>query len=145
LFRGGEPPGERDFLGTTITTFSLPNPAMFSDPTAKPREFNVAVSRGYVAFSSDAAILEEFLRSADNPVKPLSQVPGFTEAMEAVVAPGNSLLSYENQRETVRWRLEALRQAATNEVSDQQPGLTPIPESLGLGMPRQELKEWVDF
>jgi hypothetical protein len=145
LFRGGEPASDRDFLGTTIITFSLPNPAMFNDPTAKPREFNVAVSRGYVALSTDSAILEEFLRSADNPVKPLRQVPGFAEALEVVSAPGNSLLSYENQRETARLRLEALRQSATNEAPDLQPGMTPIQESLGLGLPRNELKGWFDF
>jgi len=145
LFRGGEPPAERDFLGTTITTFALPNSGMMADPNAGPREFNVATSRGYLAFSSDAATLEEFLRSADSPVKPLRQVAGFAEAAEAVSDPGNSLLTYENQRETARSRLEALRQASGDDQPAEQPGMTPITESLGLGMPRNELKEWFDF
>ncbi|MCU0787880.1 MAG: hypothetical protein MUC91_06775 [Verrucomicrobia bacterium] len=145
MFSRGNPPTTREFLGTTIHSFELPNPAMEYDPQATPRKLSLAVSRGYVAVTSDDAILEEFLRSADHPVKPLRQLPGLLQSAESVTGPGNSLLSFENQREAMRLQLQVLRQTATNSTPELQAPMTPITESLGVGMPRTGLTEWFDF
>ncbi len=141
----GKTPATREFLGTTIQTFELANPAMAANPDATARKFNVAVSRGYVAFTADDAILEEFLRSADTPVKPLRQTAGLAESTEAVTGPDTSLLSFEDQKASMRVQLELLRQLATNSSPELQDPMTPIPESLGVGLPRQGLTEWFDF
>ena len=59
-------PAEREFLGRKI--FSVPLPAMpFAAGSGapnpnRPRTLHYTASGGYVAFSTDNAILEEFLR-----------------------------------------------------------------------------------
>jgi len=145
MFLRGAPPTTREFLGTTIHTFKLPNPAAVTNPDAPDRKLNVAVSRGYVAFTSDDAILEEFLRSADSPVRPLRQLPGLAASTEMVMEPGTSLLSFEDQKETMRIQMQVLRQLSTNTTPELQDPMTPIPESLGVGMPRKGLTDWFDF
>jgi hypothetical protein len=145
MFSRGAPPSTREFLGTTIHSFELPNPAMEYDPQATARKLSLAVSRGYVAVTSDDAILEEFLRSADNPVKPLRQLPGLMESAETVAGPGNSLFSFEDQRQVMRLQLEVMRHLATNSTPELQDPMTPITESLGVGMPRTGWTEWFDF
>ena len=145
MFLQGQPPATREFLGTTIHSFQLPGDATAMGPEAVARRMNVAASRGYVAFTADDAILEEFLRSADNPVKPLRQIPGLAESTEAVSGPGTSLLSFEDQKETMRVQLELLRQLSTNSTPELQDPMTPIPESFGVGLPRNGLTDWFDF
>jgi hypothetical protein len=145
MFLQGASPATREFLGTTIYTFALPGAAMSMNPEAPTHQFNVAASRGYVAFSKDNAILEEFLRSADNPVKPLRQTPGFAESTEAVSRPGTSLLSFEDQKETMRLLFKTFRQMSTNTTAELLDPMTPIPESLGVGLPRNGLTDWFDF
>ncbi|MCU0771198.1 MAG: hypothetical protein MUE94_05430 [Verrucomicrobia bacterium] len=143
MFLRGNPPATREFLGTTIHTFDLPNPAMTADATA--RKINVAVSRGYVAFTADEPILEEFLRSADSPVPPLRQAPGLAASTEAVTGPGTSLLSFEDQKAGMRLQVALFQQWATNSTPEVEDPMTPIPESMGLGLPRKGLKEWFNF
>jgi hypothetical protein len=145
MFLQGAPPATREFLGTTIHTFELPAGAMSLDPNAGLSEVKVAASRGYVAFTADDAILEEFLRSGDDPVKPLRQIAGLAESTEAVSGPGTSLLSFEDQKETMRIQLDILRDLSTNASPALQDPMTPIPESLGVGMPRNGLTDWFDF
>jgi hypothetical protein len=145
MFLPGKTPSTREFLGTTIHTLELANPALAANPEAAPRKFNVATSRGYVAFSADDAILEEFLRSSDTPVKPLRDTPGLAESTEAVSGPNSSLLSFEDQKASMRLQFEMLRQLATNATPGLQDPMTPIPESLGVGLPRKGLTEWFDF
>ena len=95
---------ERDFLGRKIYSFSLP---MGANPDAKPLSY--AASAGYVAFSSDAAALEEFLRSGEGNVKPLREFPGLTEAAQKVGSTGNGYFAFENQKETRRAAFETAK------------------------------------
>jgi hypothetical protein len=145
MFLQGTPPPTREFLGTTIHTIELPAGALSMNPGAGSSEVQVAANRGYVAFSIDDAILEEFLRSADDPVNPLRQVAGLAESTEAVSGPGTSLLSFEDQKERMRLQFDLLRQLSTNAMTELQDPMTPIPESFGVGMPRNGLLDWFDF
>jgi hypothetical protein len=142
LGRGaGTTPKTREFLGTTIHLLELPA----GNPAAGPNILSFAATRGYVAISKDEAILEEFLRSSDSPSRPLRQLPGLAEAIEQVREPGTSVLSFENQKEGMRTYFDALRRIGENGETSQQSGMTPIGETLGVGMPRKGLAEWFDF
>jgi hypothetical protein len=92
----------RDFLGHKIYAVSQ-RPQRRADGTvvtAPP--LLMSSSGGYAAFSSDAGILQEYLRSADGKVKPLSDLPGLSAAMERVGGSSGGLAGYQNQRETMR-------------------------------------------
>src|SRR6185436_4904445 len=111
---------EREFLGRKI--FSLPAPALpLPVPTgttpAPPRTLNFAASGGYVAFSTDVSLLEEYLRSSDSQGKALRETAGLAEAAQRVTGPGAALFGYQNQVEAMRATLDLLKKdpaSATN-------------------------------
>ncbi len=81
----------REFLGRKIQTMEMGTNAL-----------NMVASGGYVAISSDNAILEEHLRSADTPPKPLRETPGFMDAAQKVGGANTGWFTFENQVETMR-------------------------------------------
>ncbi len=141
--QSGAPPEEREFLGRKI--YSVPLRAiglpMGATPVSgAPARLNYAASGGYVAFSTDAATLEEFLRTSDSQGKMLRETPGFGEAAQKVLGPGASLFGFENQAELLRGWFEILRTnpaLATNSTASSVAGMLPIP-AIGL-------KDWFDF
>jgi hypothetical protein len=96
---------ERDFLGRKI--YSVVIPSMGADN--KPRPLTYAASGGYVAFSTDAATLEEYLRSGEGNVKPLRELPGLNEAVQNVGGTGSGYFSFQNQTETARAAFDAAK------------------------------------
>jgi hypothetical protein len=107
------PVKEREFLGKKIYSISMTPPAgALPDPDdekggkANPPQpanvMNFCASAGYVAFSSDPSMIEEFLRSAENPPKPLRGTPGLAEAAQKVGGMENGLFTYENQAEALK-------------------------------------------
>jgi len=86
---------------------------------------------GYVAFTTDAGIMEEFLRSADANVKPLRETAGLSDAAARVGGTGTGLFSYQNQREGMRISFKLFKYAI-----DSDPTMRAIP---------QELRDWADF
>jgi hypothetical protein len=131
---------EREFLGRKV--YSLPQPS----PTpgdAKEGEHNLsfAASGGYVALSTDAALLEEYLRSTESKAKSLRESPGFTEAAEKVGGMNLGLFGYANDAESMRVVWDLLKKNSD------------APESLFLGgafagLASDEIKkfkEWVDL
>ncbi len=110
---------EREFLGKKVYSMSLGEMPEEEDaagdkttdkPAAtKPPTFSFASSSGYVAFSTDDGMLEDFLRSGENPPKPLRSAPGFSEAAQKAGGLENGLFGYENQAESFRIALEALK------------------------------------
>ncbi len=113
---------EREFLGKKIYSLSMAStapepgqePAEPKDPKA-PKEasapgssLNFCASAGYVAFSSDNVLIEEFLRSGENPPKPLRSLPGLSEAAQKAGGMENGLFTYENTAENLRLATRAL-------------------------------------
>jgi hypothetical protein len=94
---------ERDFLGRKV--YSVVIPSMGADN--KPRPLTYAASGGYVAFSTDAATLEEYLRSGEGNVKPLREWPGLNGAAQNVGGTGSGYFSFQNQAETARAAFES--------------------------------------
>lgn len=95
---------ERDFLGRKVYSFTLPTAG---DPNGKPLSY--AASAGYVAFSSDVATLEEYLRSGESMPKSLRNFAGLNEAAQKVGGTGSGYFSFENQSDTTRSAFETAR------------------------------------
>lgn len=133
---------EREFLGRKVYTMSLP-------PTANPqggkpieRALSYAASGGYVALSTDVAMLEEYLRSSESNGKKLTETPGLAEAAQKVGGMGTGLFSFENENEVTRTRFEALRKEPST-FSDLF-NRSPLKARLGADNDRK-LKDWADF
>ena len=95
---------EREFLGRKVYSFTLPTTG---EANAKPLSY--AASAGYVAFSSDVATLEEYLRSGEGAVKSLRDFSGLNEAAQKVGGTGSGYFSFENQNETARSAFETAK------------------------------------
>jgi hypothetical protein len=125
-------PEPRDFLGKKIYTITRPAPQFPGAPPAT--SLYLTTSGGYVAMSTDASIVEGFLRSAGNPVKPLSATAGLAEAAQHVGGMGNGLFGYENQRAIMRSAFTLVKNsAASNGGID---AMSALPEGL---------RDWMDF
>jgi hypothetical protein len=137
----GANPKSREFLGKKIFSVKLPALPMGGSPTAN-RTLSYVASRGYVAFSTDDAILEEFLRSGEGQTKPLRDTPGLTEAIARVGGPSTGWLTYENESETMRLMFESLRQSAgeTNSIAR-----SVLASTVPFASPEKQFKDWLDF
>ena len=107
------PKDTREFLGRKIYTGF---PARFapgagapgmegSDDAPSARSLNYAASSGYVAISTDASMIEEYLRSSDSQQKALRETPGLmTDAIYAKArrAPARAGSVTKTRRETLR-------------------------------------------
>ena len=126
---GAEPP--RDFLGHKIYSIAL-RAQHAADGTAVPAApLLVSSSGGYVAFSVDPGILEEYLRSADGKTKPLNQLPGLADAEQQVGGANGGLFGYQNQRDTMRTSFKLLKNAGSSDLS--------------MKMFPPAFREWMDF
>jgi hypothetical protein len=129
---------EREFLGRKVYSMTLPNSA----GTSKPLSY--AASGGYVAFSSDVATLEEYLRSGEGNLKPLREFPGLNEAVQKVGGTGHGYFSFKNQNETARAAFEAARKDP--KAGEALLGGGPLSMLLGLtGGQGAGISEWMDF
>ena len=72
-----------------------------------------AASGGYVAISSDAATLEEHLRSGEGTTKSLRDFAGLKEAAQKVGGMASGYFSFENQNESGRAAFDAAKKDAT--------------------------------
>lgn len=120
----------RDFLGHKIYSITMrqqrgPNGATIQSPPV-----NISSSGGYLAFTSDASILEEYLRSADGKSKPLRESAGFAQAAQHV-GTGGGIFGYQNQRETMRSTFRLLKDASAADTT--------------MKMFPPTVREWVDF
>jgi hypothetical protein len=137
-------PKEREFLGRKIYSVPLPGPsapgANLSDATPGQRTLSYAASSGYVAISTDASMVEEFLRSGDSSRKALRETTGLTDAIAKAGGSSTGLFGYENQAETTRAVFEALRNNPTTNSAGSAllPGLGVLPSA-------GTFKDWMDF
>jgi hypothetical protein len=138
---GSGPPQEREFLGRKICSTALPQ--LPGSAAAKPQSLHLSASGGYVALSTDAALLEEYLRSSDSKPKPLAEIPGLAEAAQKIGGTATGLFGCQDDRENMRALLEALK--------NDQGGWarlfagTPFADLLQGAELEKALKEWADF
>jgi hypothetical protein len=140
IIRSGDAlaPKTREFLGRKIYNISLPG-------AAAPRELHYAASGGYVAFSTDVSLLEEYLRSGEGQKKSLREIPGLAEAAQKVGGQNTGWFGYENRAATMRATFETLRRigpVATNAAPGQ---LDVLTGSIPYARPEKSFKGWLDF
>ncbi|MBN8247743.1 MAG: hypothetical protein J0L84_09905 [Verrucomicrobia bacterium] len=126
---GGADVKEREVNGKKILTLTMP--VAEGQPA---RSLEIAASGGYVAFATDFAILEEFLRSADGNARSLRDIPGLAEAAQKVGGMSSGMFGYQNQRESAAGLWEALRTGGLEKVV---PGME--------GGPVENAAQWLDF
>ena len=120
----------REFLGRKIYGIAL-KPGAAAGGALQPRTLYASSAGGYVALSSDTAILEEFLRNADGKNQPLRENTGLLAAVQHLGGAGGGLFSYENQREAMRVTFKAVKNPAAAEAT-----LKMFPPSF---------RGWIDF
>ncbi|MBI4661995.1 MAG: hypothetical protein HY735_24500 [Verrucomicrobia bacterium] len=134
---------EREFLGRKIYSFPLPVPPGGDAGKTQKLTLSYAASGGYVALSTDIAMLEEFLRSNEASGKTLRETPGLIEAAQRVGGMSTGLFGFENQSETMRVAFETLK----NNI-DQLEKLFDLPilkGKLSGGGDVKDMKDWFDF
>ena len=145
LTGGSKAPAEREFLGRkiyTVTTMAGPQ----LDPTnPKFRKMHLSSSGNYVLVANDETVLEEYLRAGESQPKALREQNGVADALAKVTGPGTSLAGYQNQVEMQRAAFDLLKQLPGGKTNSPASGMTPVPESFGVALPEQSLKEWVDY
>jgi len=133
---------EREFLGRKVYSMNIPTPPR-ADGKAEPRALSYAASGGYVAFSTDTATLEEFMRAGDSAAKSLRDTPGLADAAQKVGGMSTGFFGYENSAETMRALLEILKKdsgALANLF-----GNLPMAGRLGMEDGAKQFKDWIDF
>lgn len=136
---------ERDFNGHKIVSFPLPSgrDADADTEDAPEKTLSFAAGEGYVALSTDAAMIEEYLKPGENKPKPLAETAGLNEAAQKVGGMNNGFFTYENQSETMRTTLETLKKdTATIERLFNE---NPLGKKADSAQAATELKTWFDF
>ena len=146
IFPQGDTITEREFLGRKILSVPMPPVSVFGAAVARPetaRALSFAASGSYVALSTDSTLLEEYLRSAENPPRPLRERRGLAEAAEKAGGVGTYLLGYENQADSMRAAFEAMKKDPAAEANADTLGLFPgVP---GLSGSERHFKGWMDY
>ena len=129
---------EREFLGRRV--YSITWPSQNANPS---RPLHYAASGGYVAFSSDIAALEEFLRSGEGNTKSLREFAGLNEAAQKVGGSANGYFSFENKNETARAALEAAKK--NPKAASGLFGMGQLSSIIGTSGDSKGLTDWFDF
>jgi len=137
---GGSSVKEREFLGRKI--YTLPVPGASGD-TAGQRGLHFAASGGYVAMSSDVALLEQYLRSAESQGKALRETPGLNEAAQQVGGTGTGLFGYSNQGETMRATFEVMKKNPNSATNSND--LAVLGSAFGISMNQNNYNTWFDY
>ena len=133
----GAPIKDREFLGRKIYTATSPSTA--SKGTASSVSFSA--SGGYVAISSDASMLEEYLRSANSAPKALMDTPGLADAARKAGGMSTGLFGFENENQSMRPVFDLIR---SQPVTLQDILGVPFPGAAG-GNQVESLRQWADF
>lgn len=134
------PPQEREFLGKKIYSLAL-LPGM-GVPAGGKGQILFAAAGGYLAVSTDAAMLEGLLRGAEGQGKPLAQLPGLADAAQKVGGFNTGWFQYENQNETLRLMLETLKK---DPAAIEQLFAPPVPTPGANFAPLRALQGIMDF
>ncbi|MFO1489112.1 MAG: hypothetical protein U1F65_11615 [Verrucomicrobiota bacterium] len=133
----GGTPSEREFLGRKIYSVQLPALAIAAGG-GKTTTLSYAPSGGYVAVTTDAAMLEEYLRRSESQQKALRETAGLMEAIQKVGGASVGIFGYQNNLEISKLMFEAARKTQAKDTGSPLPGMD-FPAA-GDGF-----KDWVDF
>jgi hypothetical protein len=143
----GAEPGikEREFLGHRIYSLALsglePEPGKAA---SSERSFSFAATAGYAAMSTDASVLEEYLRSSESAGQPLRETPGLSEAAQKVAGTSTGFFGYENTVETARLWLEGAKSETA--ALDKLLSLTPLAGDKSISPEeKKKMTGWFDF
>jgi hypothetical protein len=131
---------DHEFLGHKIHSIPLPAGPQTNSEPPPTRLFNYTTAGGYVAFSGDSGMIEEYLRSSESPPKALRDLPGLSDAMQKVAGNDASLFGFSNEAATMRASFEAMR----NNPDAPDPWLAFGTVMPLLGMGEIKSKDWVD-
>lgn len=147
IFPGADSATEREFLGHKI--FSTPSPAvplpMADTSKSAGKTLSYAASGGYVALSTDASMLEEYLRSSESQAKALRETAGLTEASQKVTGPGTFLFGYQNQVEDFKARFLQAKNDPSSLTNASPSAPNPLLSAIPFAGPDKTVKEWMDF
>ena len=132
---------EREFLGRKVYALSLPPSPAPGGGKPVEKTLHYAASGSYVAMSTDAAMLEEYLRG--NTSKSLRDTPGLAEAAQKIGGMGTGLFGFENQAESMRMTLETLKKESGSIANLF--GNSQLAGRLGMNEDDKKFKEWFDF
>jgi len=135
-------PKEREFLGRKIYTITAPQMPMTAS-SGEPGSLHYSASGSYLALSTDAAMLEEYLRSADSSGKALRDTAGLNDAAQKVGGFGTGWFMYEQQAETMKQAFALLKKVGAGD--DSSSGLDLLTGGLPIAGPESSFKEWMDF
>jgi hypothetical protein len=121
----------RDFHGHKIHSITPRAQRTASGATVPQSPLLLSSANGYVAFTTDAGMLEEFLRNTDGSSKPLRENAGLRDAATRVGGTGTGLFSYQDQRAEMRMAFKLFKSAV-----DSDPMMKLFP---------RELRDWADF
>jgi len=132
-------PKERELLGRKVYSVELP-PTFGPDGKPVQKNLSFTASGGYLAITMDTPMLEDYLRSSESKLRPLSETGGLAEAAQKVGGTGTGWFGYENESETLRILMDALKQDP-DYLSKlfTLPGV-PLPTAGAKGF-----KDWFDF
>jgi hypothetical protein len=133
---------EREFLGRRIYSLSLPPEARPEGGKPIERTLSFSASGGYLALTTDTALIEEYLRSGESKSKPLRDAPGLAEAAQKAGGMNVGFFAYENNNETARVLVEALKKDPALLGRALQP---PIPGAPQVDSGEKTFQEWLDF
>ncbi|MBI3880356.1 MAG: hypothetical protein HY301_09880 [Verrucomicrobia bacterium] len=136
---------ERDFLGRKVYAAKM---AAEPGPNARAdKSLNFARAGGYVALSTDVALLEEFLRNAEATGRPLRETAGLADAAQKIGGTGTGWFTFENQSDGMKAFFETLKKNP-DAVADLIPG-GGAAALTGAGGAQadatKKAKEWFDF
>jgi len=134
---------EREFLGRRIYSVPVPQLPFQLGDAAPDRVLSYAASGGYVALSTDASLLERYLRNNDGQTKTLAELPGLPEAAQRVLSPAASSFRFENDTQIMRAEWEAWRRAGAPDTNSTPP--VSWSALLGLPIPEQSYRVWMDY
>ena len=95
---------ERDFQGRKIFSFSTP-----ATETSATGQLHYAFHLGYLSFSPDSSLVEEFLRSTESSGKSLTETSGVREAAEKINGMKGGYFGFNHHAQTMKATLEKLK------------------------------------
>jgi hypothetical protein len=132
IYRSQDTSEPRDFRGKKIYTVPLPAPRLAGVSAPSIQSLYLAASGGYVAMTKDSSMLENYIRSAENPPKPLRETAGLADAAQRVGGTGGGLFGYDNQSEIMRAMFKAFKNSS-------------VPTGVNPLMLPKSLRDWMDF
>lgn len=138
-------PQEREFLGRKILSVPMPalNLGFAGASTPGGRTLHYAGGSGYVAFSTDAQMVEEFLRRAEGADKNLRDRAGLAAAAERVLGPGASYFRYSDSLQALKPAWESLRKGSSSPAAVG--AIRTVNNLPGMKTPDNRFTDWLDF